>query len=510
MDCPICGFEVSGPRGLAAHFRHNADTHPDYKEWVSEQKWTGKIEGQDYVTCLECGHRAKALQGHLQKHGLTAETYRAKYGSDAPVRANGSEAKRRRGIRASHAAKPRQGLTKVLPCSSCGDVAEVSAFVSGSTTVCAPCKQKQEDARWEGKSEPDDYVTCVECGYRAENLTSHLQHEHPGYRKRHPDAMVVALGSAVRDKTSLQGRTLSEETRQKMSENAGRWNAGLTKGDHPSIAAQAEKMQGRSPWSKGLSASEDARLARAVKKLKTYVGENRPWHNGLRAELTLSDFKPFMDAEGKIDRRAIVDETGLSWRTIFTYMQTFDLETSDKYVKERAEEQTIRLDKEVLERGLLGNGKVSVARVMRDTGHSFPVVKRECARHGLETFNRRGQQTLCLDAVSEALGGVSYEDEWESRRFTNPVSGRMFRFDGYFKDVGLIVEYHGHQHFMFPNAYMIDESYEDEWKAMLERDRVKREQIEAAPDLTYMEIRYDEPCEDVSYLRGRLFQLGVL
>lgn len=75
MDCPICGFEVSGLRGLAAHFRHNPDTHPDYKEWKSDQEWAGKVEGQDYVTCLECGHRAKALQGHLQKHFMFPNAY---------------------------------------------------------------------------------------------------------------------------------------------------------------------------------------------------------------------------------------------------------------------------------------------------------------------------------------------------------------------------------------------------------------------------------------------------
>ena len=211
----------------------------------------------------------------------------------------------------------------------------------------------------------------------------------------------------------------------------------------------------------------------------------------------------------KIDRRAIEEALGLSWRTIFSYMQTFDLETSNKYVEERAEAQVIRLDKEVLEGFKLGNGKVSIARAMRDTGHSFPVIKRECGRHGLPTFHRHIRQTLCLDAVSEALGGVPYKMEWESRRFTNPPTGRMFRFDGYFPDVGLVVEFHGHQHFLFPNAFMVDESYEPLWLAMLERDREKRRLIEAAPDLTYLEVRYDEPYDDPMYLRGVLRGLGV-
>jgi hypothetical protein len=268
-------------------------------------------------------------------------------------------------------------------------------------------------------------------------------------------------------------------------------------------------MKGRVPWSKGLSASDDERLQATVAKLKTYVGENRPWHNGLRAELVLEDFKPFMDEVGRIDRKAITEALGLSWVSIFKYMGTFDLETSTVHADARAEAQVIRLDKEALEAFKLGNGKVSIARAMRDTGHSFPVIKRECERYGLETFHRHIRQTLCLDAVSEALGGLPYEMEWKAWRFTNPLSGHRFRFDGYFPDVRLICEFHGHQHFLFPNAFMVDESYEPLWLAQVERDRLKRELIEASPDLTYLEVRYDEPYDDPVYLRGVLRGMGI-
>lgn len=461
---------------------------------------------EETVTCRACGHVGKSLARHLKAaHGITADEYRAEHGADALIRSPAAEARRRAGLRKAH--KPRK--PKQVSCTRCGETTEIPNQASASTAVCPACREAEETSRWEGKTEPEDFVTCLECGHRAENLTAHITHEHLGYRERHPGALVVALGSAVRDKSALRGRELSKETRQKMSENAGRWNAGLTKEDHPSIASQARKMRSKTPWNKGLSVESDVRIQEAVAKLKTYVGENRPWHNGLKADLTLEDFKPFMDAEGRIDRRAIVEATGLSWRTIFTYMQTFDLGTSTKYQEEAAEAQIIRLDKDLLEGFVLGNGKVSIARAMRDTGHSFPVIKRECERHGLETFNRRGQQTLCLDAVSEALGGLPYKDEWKAWRFTNPLTGHRFRFDGYFKDVGLIVEHHGHQHFMFPNAFMVDESYEEEWLAMRERDRVKRKLIEDSSDLIYMEVRYDEPFTDVMYLKGRLFALGL-
>ena len=501
MDCSICGFTVSNARGLVAHFRHQSDTHPDYKEWSEEQKWKDKTEGVDFVRCRECGFRSKSLARHLKSaHGFTADEYREKHGADAPTRCNSTEAKRRAGIKAAHARTDRKGQTKTVACTGCGVDTEIALFASASTAVCGACR----DSVWEGKSEPEDFVTCLDCGHRAENLTSHVTNAHPDYRDRHPDAVMVALRSAVRDKEALRGRTLSSEVRAKMSANAGRWNKGLTKETHPSLRSASEKMRTKVPWSKGLTAMTDERLQQTVAKLRLYVGESRPWSNGLKADLTLEDFQPFLDDEGCVDRRAIVEATGLSWRTIFTYMQSLDLETSDKYIRERSESQIIRLDREVLEQWALGNGKISVARVMRDTGHSFSVVKRECARHGLETFTRNGEQTLVLDAISEALGGKPYQMEWESMRFTNPATGRRFKFDGYFPDVGLVVEYHGHQHYIFPNAWHYKPEHKEAWHAMLERDRIKKEMVEASSDLTYLEVRFDDPLTSVDFYRGLL------
>jgi hypothetical protein len=284
----------------------------------------------------------------------------------------------------------------------------------------------------------------------------------------------------------------------------------LTKETDARVAAQAAKMEGREPWSKGLTKEVDPRLQATADKLKQYVGDDWPWDNGLRADLTLWDFLPFLDEEGKVDRRLVVDYTGLSWVTLRKYMADLSLETSNRYIKERAENATIRLDKETLQQYALKNGKVSIAKAMRGTGHCFSVVARECERNGLETFHRRIRQTLCMEAVSEALGGISYVMEWERVKFSNPKTGRRFRFDGYFEACKLVVEFHGHQHYMFPNAFLPDESYEQEYLAMRWRDRVKREMIEADPVLVYMEIREDEPFEDVGYLRGRLLEMGVL
>lgn len=507
MDCPVCGFTVADLRGLASHFRHASATHPDYTTWSEEQAWCDKIEGVDFVRCRECGFRSASLARHLKSaHGFTAEEYREKHGSDAPTRCTQTESNRREGIKAAHARTDRTGQTKAVPCTGCEASTEVSLFAAASTAICPACRERE----WEGKSEPQDFVTCLDCGHRAENLTSHLLNAHPDYRVRHPDALVVALCSPVRDKTALQGRTLSSEVRARMSANAGRWNKGLTKEAHPSLMAASEKMRGRPSWSSGLTAATDARLQQTVAKLKHYAGENRPWSNGLKADLTLADFQPFLDAEGCVDRRLMEESTGLSWNTLYTYMQSLDLETSFKYVRERAEEQTIRLGREVLEQSLMANGKACIARIMRDTGHSFPVVKRECVRHGLEMFTRLGEQTLVLDALSEALGGKPYHMEWESMSFTNPVTGRRFKYDGYFPDAGLVVEYHGHQHYLFPNAFYYKPEHKAGWYEMLERDRVKRELVEATEGFTYLEVRFDDPLTSVDFFQGVLRARGLL
>ena len=470
--------------------------------------------GESKVRCRECGHEGAKLYKHIASaHGMTATDYRAKHG-DAPLRSVSAAARQRaRQKPRARSKSPRYAGTKQVACPTCETSHEVSKWMGSLHDLrCPSCKGSSEDQVWEGKSEPEDYVTCRVCGYRAENLVMHLRHAHPGldYSTTFPDDEVMALSCAARDASYLQGTTLSEETKQKMSENAGRWNKGLTKETDERVATAAEKMRGRTPWNEGLTKDTDERIAEAARKLCEYVGEDRPWNNGLAADLTIVDFMPFLDSEGKVDRRAIEKATGLSWRTLYTYMGEWGLGTSSKYVLARAERATVRLEAEGLQQFALGNGKISVARAMRKTGHSFSVIKRECERHGLPTFTRLISQTICLDTVSEALGGASYKMEWRKRGWVNPPTGHRFRFDGYFAKQKLVVEFHGHQHYMFPNAFLPDESYEAEYLAMRRRDQIKKQLVEKDPKLTFMEVREDEPFDNVDYLRGRLVEMFVL
>jgi len=445
MDCPICPTTVVDARGLATHFRHQDATHPVYKTWQEEQRWAGKVEGEDYIVCLECGHRAGTLARHLKAvHGITADQYRVKHG-DVLIRATSVTERRREAIQSARTTSTAYDGFKSVVCPSCGEGHEVHKL--SGVVPCPECKERAVAAHWEGKSEPDDFVVCLECGYRAENLTSHIQNAHPGYRERHPDAYMVALGSAVRDKSALKGRRRSPEFKQ------------------------------------------------AIREAKT-IG------------LTQGDFEPYLEADGTVDHRRAMEGLMVAWPTLKRYMDDLGLSPTDKYIRQRQAERVVTLTVEGLEAFKLKNGKVSVGQAARDMGYCFRTVKRECDRLGLPTFHRRIRQTLCLDAVSEALGGLDYAEEWKSWRFTNPPTGHRFRFDGYFPDVGLVVEFQGHQHYTFPNAFMVDESYRGEWEAMVERDRIKRELIEAAPDLLYLEIREDEPFTDEMYLRGRLAGLG--
>lgn len=461
MDCPFCDQTFSTSKSFGPHFAANPKTHPDYLTWKVGQRWAGKAEGVDFVRCLECGHQGATLARHLKAaHGITADDYRVKH-PGALIRPSKITAKRQAAIKRGRKAGAYTG-TKKVPCPFCGTPHEVHKL--SSVVPCPKCKEAQKAAE----------------------------------RAARPPRV-----------SPLKGHKLPESTRRKMSKNAGRWNKGLTKDTDPRVASYAEKLQGQGSWNAGLSKGTDPRIAETARKLALYTGEARPWDNGLAANLTLEDFKPFMDEAGRVDHHKVTEATGVSWRTVRGYIVDLSLACSRKYIEEGAETRTVRIDKEVLEGFLLKNGKVSVGKAVSVLGHTFSTIKRECERHGLPTFNRRIRQTICMEAVSEALGGLPYRMEWKSWKFTNPPTGHRFRFDALFPDVGLIVEFHGHQHYTFPNAFMVDESYEGEWEALVERDRLKREMIEAAPDLLYFEVHEDEPYTDAMYLRGRLRALGL-
>ena len=277
-ECPVCNVSVANARGMASHFRRQSETHPDYKTWQADQRWAGKAEPEDYVSCRECGLKAPSLTGHLRTHSLTAAQYREKHGAQALLRSLSSQQGQRKAVTKARRTSPAYEGTKEVSCTVCPGTYEAHKLAAPG--MCPACKAAAEDGRWAGKTELEDYVTCRACGHRAISLVSHIQAEHPDYQALYPGTPQMA--QAVTQKWHLRGVPLSEETRALMSENAGRWNKGLTKETHPSLARQAEKMLGKPCWSAGLTAEDHEALRRTSAKLKLYVGENRPWHNGLK------------------------------------------------------------------------------------------------------------------------------------------------------------------------------------------------------------------------------------
>jgi hypothetical protein len=224
---------------------------------------------EQVVICQICKHTAVTLARHLKAvHGITADVYRGQY-PGARIRSEACEANMSRAAEKGHTQKPK-GLKKSIKCPNCGASHEVGYTFAPSVhdSRCPECQtaaakaaaKAEEDIRWEGKTEGDDFVVCTGCGHRAENLTSHIQSVHPEW-VGHYSGQIVALNSTIRDKTALRGRTLSDEVKAKMAASAG-WNRGLTKETDPRVANAAEAMKGRVAWSKGLTKEEHPSLRR--------------------------------------------------------------------------------------------------------------------------------------------------------------------------------------------------------------------------------------------------------
>ena len=220
----MCGQRVDGAKGLAAHFRHRREAgdleHPAYEQGQTDALWVGKVDPEDYVTCQECRLRSSNLTSHVRVHGLTAEAYHQKYGDGARLRS----VKEAEGI--GNAIKEmfpdgRDYGTKMVMCPEC-DVeweAPKTLAMSVHDLRCPACKvadaRAEADAKWEGKSEPADFVTCRVCGeYRATNLSSHLQSMHPevvgSYMSVYTGALINSEQSGTRSGNCRIGLTLAD------------------------------------------------------------------------------------------------------------------------------------------------------------------------------------------------------------------------------------------------------------------------------------------------------------
>ena len=207
--CPVCDQLVDGERGLSGHFRHRREAgdaaHLEYRDKQEEARWEGLQEGQGYVRCLECGHRAETLARHLgAAHGLTADEYRSRHG-DIRIRSVKVEQARSLALQEGRTS-PAYAGTKEVSCPSCGETRGVSKFFVPDVhdLRCEVCRAAEEaafeEARWEGKAEPADFVECRVCGWKGESITGHLAAVHAdlgvaGYKGLHPEAPWFVSGA---------------------------------------------------------------------------------------------------------------------------------------------------------------------------------------------------------------------------------------------------------------------------------------------------------------------------
>jgi hypothetical protein len=428
---------------------------------------------EDLVSCLICGHSAQTLARHLKaSHGITADVYREQH-PGARIRSEACEANRRAAIAQAHADKPRKGLKKTVVC-PCGLSYEVGATSASKDLRCSVCRARDKAAQ----PPPPPRVS------------------------------------------PLKGRKLPEDVRLRMSANAGRWNAGLTKDTDERVKAISDHRRGQPSWSKGLTKDSHPSLLSTSEKLSA-LKTGQACTNGLKADLSEIDFTPYLDATGAVDRKTMAEELHLSEITVFKYMESLGLRLSNERMAARverdlesgrffemsrksAEVTRVILTAEQLEPYRQVNGKVVLAHAMRGLGHTATTIRKECIRLGLPVRVHATRQILCLEAIKGVLGGAPYEMEWRSMRFVNPPTGHQFRFDGYFPSHALVVEFMGYQHWTFPSVFIKQREIFD---ALVERDRVKARLIRESGDLHYLELREDEPYTDERYLRERLLDV---
>ena len=240
--CPVCDQLVDGERGLSGHFRHRREAgdapHVLYQDKQEEARWEGLQEGHGYVRCLECGHRAETLARHLKAaHGITAEEYRSRHG-DVRIRSVKVEQARRLALQVGRTS-PAYAGTKDVGCPSCGGVREVSKFFVPDVhdLRCEVCRAAEdaafEEARWEGKTEPADYMECWVCGYRTEeNLNSHIQNTHPElrvgeYARQFPKASINTPTSGARNVGAALRLNLTPQDLAPFKDDKGRVQVAL-------------------------------------------------------------------------------------------------------------------------------------------------------------------------------------------------------------------------------------------------------------------------------------------
>lgn len=392
---------------------------------------------------------------------------------------------------------------------------------------------RQEEAQWEGKIEDIDYVRCLSCGLRTVTLARHLKAAHrisaDEYRVLYgPEAKIRCDSLMERRSVAIAARVLHKGEKKSI--------------DCPSCGTTWEGSKYLVPGTHDLRCERCRTEENAKSEVKRWVGKSEPEDYvtcrvcGYHAENLTSHlqsvhrdllgafprrFTPYKLAypgaevvarTSKVrDKKAIRGTLRSSeFRQKVALGKTGQTHAPEIRAKMSASQllvgRIVRLCEEDFAPYKMKNGKVSLARASLGMDRYFGVVKRECVRLGLPYHRLSVNQDRFLGLLSKLLG-CDYEPEWNSTLFVNPKTGRRFKFDGFFEGANLLAEFQGYQHYTFPNRFH-KVSHEDAYLEAKERDAEKRRQVLSFGKYRYLEVREDQPWDDLEYLRGLIRNLS--
>lgn len=306
-----------------------------------------------------------------------------------------------------------------------------------------------------GLSDSEDFVCCLECGFKASTLATHLRtHDLTAkdYLQKHPGALIRSH-SLTRKRS--QAIAKSWKSRKESSKRATKQiSCSRCGADHEVSLFLSPK-------------THNAHCKACTEALKARK-EEQLWHD----QKTPDDYVICLECGHRARNLTshIRSKHSMSW-----YKETYpDALLVALNCRSRDKEALqLKASVEDLKPFMDDKGSVLVAQAAKEFGCAQNTMKRLCRRLGIPTRNRLAFQKRALESVSQVLGGLSYEWEYQDPAIRSPKTGYCLRYDGFFPHVNLLVEAHGIQHEKFvPYWHKTQDKFE--YRKYLDRYKEKR------------------------------------
>lgn len=530
-------FDTEEPfKAVAARLKTSPNT---LRVWWVE--WFGKEAFDSRGKRLQS--KAAAAVGHSKKGSTykVREVIESCSSCGVPIQVNLIQKARSKRLMCDKCSESERGVDRTCPvCNQgCVGVKGLAMHLAQVDDVGHSTYQAlQEDGVWVGQEEGIDFVRCLVCGHRGVRVDRHISSEHGlsvvEYREKFPGAEVQAeclkvarSESATRQHQESPRKGLTKEIKCPSCKKTRLVGLTFAPKMHesrcPDCVGLEEESEEELRWST-LIEGQDYVTCQAcgyrAESLVSHIRNAHPELEGVYQEIFPGTQVIALNSPIRVkteEHKQALSDSANPWRKGLTKETDPRIEVSSRKLSVSMKRvrstkfwrsvDLIRLDKDILKAFKLKNGKISVGKAMAALEHAFVTIKRECERHGLEVSRKHVREALFLETLSQVLGGAAYEVEWSPEWAINPVTGWLFRYDGYFHSHNLVCEFHGYQHWNFPSFYVKDEA---QYFALQERDRIKENLIHSDPTLRYFLVREDEPYADSEYLRGRLIDEGIL